>query len=1318
MSESVGDTRPLTDSGGKVGNIKKSQSMTVTSSKRVLFPASLSSPAQLPRAVVCVEDICKSPDGNILKIMKRQSSKEPTEIEGASSGFEQNLVEFGDLLAKNSTDLSLTGDRTVSSTSTTKNIFEQFDTEIIGRRSPRLRSNSPRGNYSQGSPVFQDMSSRSNSEERQHSNIASAVRALRGISEKVSEVRSQTRVRNQESKLVSFVISDSKEASPESLSPQRHSPQGSSDMNPPELAIKAPKAKKTSPSPMPVENCETPLSGVKRGRSPRNLSDDIPSSHVSSQKLDNRGEECLSISSLCRKKPKMDDGASEDVVPSFQILSSTSVQAHLPFKEVQNEPQASSSLKTSEQFCVNTDLHSKDTGARKACEKSGYSRSFRIISSTSPQGHPSPKGIQRDPQAPGSFATSEQVCLGADSHKDQGVRKISCPKPGDEAIVTHSLSSQLCPQSQISGAGECAEGMEPSLLCAMLIGGSEVAKTYEKSREHIHANVPNMSRQQEPVALSSSSDSVADALLNGELTNDHLDAQTPYELPLLSNLPPLVKPNFGVLDLTLNEPVPFEEENVFVYKKNVVLLDLISKVTDYLKQLGTTVDGSVIEDAEKALFEDGSEQKQLPFRIETPVIAGEQGMTSSQSDFKLNCDAHNKNLPQETRCEKLAADSSTYSPVNTVAINVVDENSGIDSGKKNSVEAHQPIIEQMQGSVQDKPDIDLANESSLASEKQKSLGELNTVIAKGTNQTAPKMLLVLPSSSKDLVKAVEKNKNISDLNTSVNQSTASGTSEPVGEPDKRFPESNITTTTSGREVKSGEISDDHSTSRSHWQPKVPSASHTGRPLWSRWHKIVFPSPLHILSRPEQPSVNKRLSPFISKELDAYLRKHSNRLVVPAGPKSKLAKILVLHGFFKDYSHLEAELNKHSDFGHCSGDDCPGRSDEDEEGDDEERDDFPQKFEPDFDEVDGLVFMSFANETAMESHIQVEKDLKWDKEPNAFLNIARFRAFEESRREDGTSRRESQGLRGQHMRWRKYQRMYRKEFRGRLEAKEKGLPWPLPRIPHKTSDVSKIKNWKRKLERDGIKTEDASGSQNSVCAGSDAASHKKKKRKTYVFSVKKKSKKSAPAAERVFNTSTISDHDVDDRSIEGGLCPSDMRSAEEEDDYGKPIPIDQDSYMEDVQNSLKEMEQKQKGIMLNKTLLGHLRMGPEDCEIFKKLGGWVTCQKPIKKGSGDKKFRNQTISSVTTGDLGNERKIQKKSKTSFILDRVREERAREAVLAIQRYDDVRDTHGSLQFSSDSNDMSVLSEGGDFMDLTGDSPSPTSSHKAKYSCDKPG
>ncbi|KAK6168540.1 hypothetical protein SNE40_021052 [Patella caerulea] len=215
---------------------------------------------------------------------------------------------------------------------------------------------------------------------------------------------------------------------------------------------------------------------------------------------------------------------------------------------------------------------------------------------------------------------------------------------------------------------------------------------------------------------------------------------------------------------------------------------------------------------------------------------------------------------------------------------------------------------------------------------------------------------------------------------------------------------------------------------------TPSNNHENEisPRSKKVQETKDPLPISILSRHEKKQSPTKTSAFFSIELEDFLSDPKNRII------GKCA------------DPLDSSLNTTVS-----------------PVDKTEQKNHYELYEPDFDEIDGALFLSFATEEALQAHVSVEAKTKWDKDTNTFLGISRILEVQKNELNEShdlieTSTPNSAGklktLRGQHMRWRKYQRMLHKELEAIFhpEIQEKSLAFP-----EKTKDITKIKGWKKK-----------------------------------------------------------------------------------------------------------------------------------------------------------------------------------------------------------------------------------------------------------------
>ncbi|KAL3879041.1 hypothetical protein ACJMK2_031355 [Sinanodonta woodiana] len=127
-------------------------------------------------------------------------------------------------------------------------------------------------------------------------------------------------------------------------------------------------------------------------------------------------------------------------------------------------------------------------------------------------------------------------------------------------------------------------------------------------------------------------------------------------------------------------------------------------------------------------------------------------------------------------------------------------------------------------------------------------------------------------------------------------------------------------------------------------------------------------------------------------------------------------------------------------------------------------------EPDFDEVNGLLFISFPTKNALNAHLEVESKVQWATSEETMLGVSRINRLKEKAKTLGSSAKITElkmeedvtgTLREMHKCAEKYRRIFRRELEFILEAKAKTIPHQV-KSPTKTSDITKIKGWKNKF----------------------------------------------------------------------------------------------------------------------------------------------------------------------------------------------------------------------------------------------------------------
>ncbi|KAL8612914.1 hypothetical protein ACOMHN_034991 [Nucella lapillus] len=1242
-----------------------------------------------PRPLVLLEDICRKSDFHFAAMVKKQ----PLAKGGVGSHDDRLPSKSQHSEARDSPgssrrkrDGAETGDRTVSSTS--KNIFENL---MAGRRSPRRSSMSPRCN-TPSSTQEEAPEAWSSSEEKQQMSIATAVKALRGLSGKVSETPSSGKSSprpSRKDKETAAKDKNSRNASPSSstspkcansTSPKRQSPRRMAEkMSPPLPAVapmqKSPKMKK-SPSSCPES--DTSQSPSSR-RSPRRCGEPV-SSGVSYSDSPVSSPPALDKSPRERERRGGGRCAGQKYAVkasmeqhTIQILSSTSQSS----KVVQME-QGRSPVCTVRKLFVNTQSDSDNN------PPSGKSATpVRLqkcgVSSSSVQETASDKRADK-PSAVFVSSSSSSVASGSFADVNSGMKKSGVSLPDE------------------------------SLLCAILAGGSDVTRSYEKSRDQKMPQPAN-------VAMSECSDSMDwkpsegsclnDSFFDDDTTGD-VPEDKPYELPVLSQLPPLKKPSQKVLDLTDTEPSPpspppaCQAVSCGHSQRTASLLQLISKVTQRLPDSSEACQ-SVVRNVRKLLTpSEGEGSGPLHGGSQTVVLEEDQPQSPGTDrdeahSHTVSCTVHD----QTVSCEGRNVTSS--SPQGSCSV-----------GPSVSGELTQSLLETTAEGIQTGGEATgrariAPSVVSEAPDSPNSLGELDTIEMTQAATRAVQNHIVkdfdaqsgkTPPPDVPSHNAGPASKTPLPGTSGLSPCGGQGTASEPDDSSKPGPSSRAFSSQSQSRSFFSRIA---SPAKQRWKPKVEPTSSPGRPAWSKWHKVIHPQPISVLGRHEK-SATTGLSAFISKNLDSYLNQSCNRYVVPACKESCLAKILLEEGHVKDYGQLQKHISGEEDLDKL-GQEAGDKSEEEDDGEEDDRDsEAARKLDPDFDEVEGLVFVSFSSEIGVKAHMTLENTRQWEGGSTAYLNMAKFHAFEESRRKEGKVRRESQGLRGQHMKWRRYQRLYRKELRHLYDGNNKDAPWPQSKLPEKTSDIHKIKNWKNKFP--DIKTEEMEALE---LLGEEERI--KRKRKTYVFSSKKKKMKRSLGSPEI---SPLKREPVEDDGDDEDVDQEEEEEEEEDDGYGVPIPIDEDQYMEDVKRAIEELHLKEKGLKQNKGFFLRFNLGPEERHIIKKLGGWNTRYRRFRRMPQEMKegdVPHRTPRKKAPKKSRQEQRFELKTVSSSVTYRAVTALCIDATVDGCRQPATRDpgSHGSAV---------KVEGGGDYVDLTVGESTTSDLGRKKLDCDKPG
>ena len=110
--------------------------------------------------------------------------------------------------------------------------------------------------------------------------------------------------------------------------------------------------------------------------------------------------------------------------------------------------------------------------------------------------------------------------------------------------------------------------------------------------------------------------------------------------------------------------------------------------------------------------------------------------------------------------------------------------------------------------------------------------------------------------------------------------------------------------------------------------------------------------------------------------------------------------------------------------------------------------------PDFDDVEGLTFMSFASEEALQAHLFAE-----EKAHLGVYDIPLLKAYKERLGSIGFNKNAPKYLRDRERKFRSYEKIFIKEL-GRVEKQV--YADAVGKSPTKTNDITKIKGWKKKF----------------------------------------------------------------------------------------------------------------------------------------------------------------------------------------------------------------------------------------------------------------
>ena len=233
-----------------------------------------------------------------------------------------------------------------------------------------------------------------------------------------------------------------------------------------------------------------------------------------------------------------------------------------------------------------------------------------------------------------------------------------------------------------------------------------------------------------------------------------------------------------------------------------------------------------------------------------------------------------------------------------------------------------------------------------------------------------------------------------------------------------------------KDDKEKDISDRNRTDRSSYEQLKSSPRCVPRFSTTIRKTITEPSPLTVLRLVEK-DANEKQSAFLSSKLDDYLQ-----TALPVIDKQSCMQTedadSVKHAVEQSSGLVKEQLNDP---------------------------------DPDFDEIDSFLFMSYPTEEALAAHIELEKKLDWLDETN-LKKMTHFINKEKHNEDDAVTPSKSpagkHSMRGIPGRIAKYQKLLKQELEIILKAKENRIPAKLrTQPPDKTADITKIKGWKDK-----------------------------------------------------------------------------------------------------------------------------------------------------------------------------------------------------------------------------------------------------------------
>ena len=381
-----------------------------------------------------------------------------------------------------------------------------------------------------------------------------------------------------------------------------------------------------------------------------------------------------------------------------------------------------------------------------------------------------------------------------------------------------------------------------------------------------------------------------------------------------------------------------------------------------------------------------------------------------------------------------------------------------------------------------------------------------------------------------------------------------------------------------------------------------------------------PSSLAVLKSVEKETTDKSLA-FMCPELDDYLKPYVPDVEMNENSKTALGKQPLSKTENKKDSDLGKTIDAEASSELDAADKCVA--------------DVVAKLHsprPDLDEVDDCMFLSFASEEALLAHVELEKKLDWLDESNLkrMMNMMnRDKVCDHDTPTPSKSPHTKHNMRGVPGRVTKYRKMLKQEYDIILKVKENRVPSPLrTKTPEKTTDITKIKGWKKKFantaelqEATGLhfseagklhwRTEERIMKQMEPDEVKEIGLDLKKKRRKLVHFTKRKGESKADK--------TKHSEAFDESEEPLPLGPPDNLDTIEDESPKEP--------QEKIPYSVRYHSQHKYG--KRKMFVKQMKMNAEDENILKKLGSQkiaADCQK--KKRSADTESRPRKSKAIT------------------------------------------------------------------------------------------